>query len=300
VYEGLWLPCVFCLTHNIDTPCVKLKGPKFELARTIPRLVSTPIDAAIDPNDFWLLEATWRLRWSSKVPRGLYMCIPTIFGKTLPSQALRNAILAFTVRRHRLSSTLPFQEKYYRHNRLACWSLRQKMNNPESVEESDLVAVWFLLCSAMEQRDWNETGVHLLGFISIIEVLRTPARNTAMMPFVHGFGPTLYTFTRLLLKGLVHLRTMIPCSNSVLRRESLLEEVRRVTDFKLLEGPLPFPRFVNFAGVVYEIATAECHGILEPIDRAREDGRKACADWEHWKTRLPSDSERCVSANIWT
>jgi hypothetical protein len=166
------------------------------------------------------------------------------------------------------------------------------MSNPASLEESDLVAVWFLVCAALEQRDWNETSVHLLGFISILDALRTPSRNAAMMPFVHGFGPTLSTFTRLLLKGLVHLRTMIPCATLVLLRESLLEEVRAVTDFNLLEGPLPFPRFVNFGGVVYEIAMAECHGVSEAIERAREDGRKACADWEHWKTRLASDSER--------
>ena len=166
------------------------------------------------------------------------------------------------------------------------------MSSPASLEESDLVAVWFLICAGLEQRDWNEISVHLLGFISILDTLRTPSRNTAVMPFLHGFGSTLSTFTRLLLKGLVHLRTLIPCATSVLQRESLLEEVRRVTDFNLLEGPAPFPRFVNFGGVVYEIAVAESHGVSEAIERAREDSRKACVDWEYWKTRLGSDSER--------
>ena len=127
----------------------------------------------------------------------LYRSIPAAFGQTIPSKSLRHAVLSLSVAAHNLSSTPQFKEKYFIHTTLATGSLRHKLDNPVTLEESDVIAVLILFITGWALDNKNEASVHLLGLVSILEAFMAPLRNGGDIVFLRAYGTVITGFVEI-------------------------------------------------------------------------------------------------------
>jgi hypothetical protein len=148
-------PCDFCREKGVETPCLKLKGPKKQIQITSSqtsshgpsRPIPTAIDAVINAEDVLLLQYLYSLDCTypqTGVQFGLvvfFKQMAVLYGISIQSPALRHAMLATA------ASWLPsteFDDRYQRHIDQASQALPSTITPTTTVTEPDLFATQIL------------------------------------------------------------------------------------------------------------------------------------------------------------
>ena len=172
------MPCEFCRTRKISKACLKVPGPK-KAALAPSRQIPTAIDAVIESQHIPLLQ--WLYSNSSLLALSLVAkSIASQVGPSLPSPALRHAILAY--------SAFQLNHSDISHSHL-CESRRfliRKVRNLSTIDDTDFFAALFLTFVAFNSSSTSETLIHAAGCRSIFQRLHSSRKPLSR--FFEVFG----------------------------------------------------------------------------------------------------------------
>ena len=181
VYESEWLTCQFCRSRGINSPCVKLPGPK--TASSLPVQITDTAD--VNSQDGLLLEFAYSKKYPMGLHSALFKIMATQYGLSISSSSLRHAILA------EAALQLPYQQFgdiYVDHANHARTSLRRKISDPHAIDDADLLASYLLMCGAAWTSSWSEAEIHAKGCRSLLTHFREKRYSS---PFLVIFGPMI-------------------------------------------------------------------------------------------------------------
>ena len=163
-------PCEFCRSRMISASCIKLLGPKTE-ERSFhcigPSRALTKYDASIDLNDVRVLQLAFSDEFRCKLPRPyferFFRNAASVYGPFIDHAALRHAFLAYFTAFYDVGN--PLQHLEYATS--ACYALRQKLDDPATLDEVDLFVSFLLAQWGMAIGETVAFHSNMLGFASI-------------------------------------------------------------------------------------------------------------------------------------
>src|SRR5271156_5816444 len=164
------MPCDFCRERNLQTLCVKKRGPKTEARNNPPLALPTPDNAIMGSEDGLL----FRYSCSDEYQKVGYYHFSRLvrkfvagYGGILPSIPLRHAIIALA------ASSLPpsqFEVKKLEHMQWAIAGLAKKP--AETIDDADLLTAYILWRTT---RCKDEGLAHIKGMVAIMNILEARA-----------------------------------------------------------------------------------------------------------------------------
>ena len=161
----------------ISEPCIKLWGPKKESALPatstfVPSRAITRYDATVDPEDIHVLQFAYtsdrKTRFGSGPPiYGLFRNIAFVYGSSIEHVALRHAIVAFVNRQTGAGGQTLYLKKVIS----AFSALREKLNDPASLNEGDLFVACLLGAFSAVDRDLRSLHANMTGYALIMKHL---------------------------------------------------------------------------------------------------------------------------------
>jgi len=186
VYSNLEDRCEFCLARNIDVACIKLRGPKTAKLLALSRPPPTADEFVIKSEDVLLLQSIYVEERGAQSIRALIRQFALVYGESISSKLLREAVLAYAARQFPESRYL---ESSKFHESEARRLLIVKLHTPEMVGETDLFAAFILMCLHWVSKS-KVALIHEPGVKKILEELWKAGREQSHILKV--FGPFCY------------------------------------------------------------------------------------------------------------
>ena len=188
VYDNLWVPCHFCQERNIETPCIKLPGPKTAKQLAVGRLLPTAIDAKIKGQDVLLLHSIYAEERGSLLARSLIRQFSIAYGESINCHTLRHAVLAYAAV---LLPPSQFRECSDRHASEATRRLIRTLSAPETITETHVFAAGMLMWRFWVRNRKKDALIHAKGVMTMLSILWEKGGHQSAMLKV--FGPLAYS-----------------------------------------------------------------------------------------------------------